>query len=90
MLLPEGIESIDRAPHDLVVAIEHASKVCDWQENLLSEEVPPSWMWPFDEELVEWFEAIDEKRKDRYGGGDDSSSGGDGMMSNELAKGRGR
>lgn len=58
----------------------------DWQENLLAEEMPPVWMWAFDDELDIWFAEVDAKRKDKYGGGDSSDS--TSMMSNELARDR--
>jgi len=50
--------------------------------------MPPSWMWPFDEELEPWFLEVERKRKDRTGGGsndepfDESSA-----AQNELAMG---
>lgn len=69
------------------MAIAHAHRVLDWQENLPSDEVPPSWMWPFEDELEIWFDQVEEKREDKYGrksGGDETVP----LMSNELAKGR--
>lgn len=67
-------------------AIEHASQIIDWQENLPKDEMPPPWMWPFQEELEVWFEAVDQKRKDARpdSSGDETVP----MMTNELAKGR--
>lgn len=65
-------------------------RVVDWHENLMPDEVPPPWMWPFEDELEIWFERVDEERKARYGGG---GSGGDEtvpLMQNELTKDRGR
>lgn len=77
-------------PADLVMAIEHAFRVCDWQENLVADEMPPQWMWPFDEELSHWFEEVDRKRKKKYGGGDESEAEDNNIdgpsMDNELAK----
>jgi len=74
------------------MAIEHAGQICDWQENLTSDEMPPRWMWPFNEELEVYFEAVDRKRKEKYGiEDDDTGSTGDtssGMMENEFARGR--
>lgn len=43
----------------------------NWFENLSSEDMPPTWMWPYDDELSTWFEGVEERRKDRYGGGSD-------------------
>lgn len=69
-----------------MMAVEHASRICQWQENLVSEEMPPSWMWHLDEELEIWFENVEEKRKERYGG--DSSDSSPELTRNELVKGR--
>lgn len=76
-------------PYELLFAIQHANRICDWQENMLSEECPPQWMWPFNDELEAWFDDVDAARKARYGGesNDDTEVP---MMANELAKGRGR
>lgn len=72
------------------MAIEHASHICDWQENLQEDEIPPEWMWPFSEELEVHFEEVDRKRKEKYGLDDDDKAGnGDmGMLDNEFARGR--
>lgn len=69
------------------MAIEHAHRILDWQENLIKDEMPPRWMWPFEDELEIWFEEVERKREERYGGkgGSDDSVP---MMSNELSKGR--
>jgi len=74
-------------PFELIFAIEHASRVCDWQENLVSEECPPAWMWAFDEELEIWFEQVDQARKAKYNLSDNDDTTVP-MMSNELARGR--
>jgi hypothetical protein len=46
-------------------------------------------MWPYEEELEIWFDQVEEARNARYGRekSDDTTVP---MMSNELAKGRGR
>lgn len=67
-------------------AIAHAHRILDWQENLQSEEMPPEWMWPFDEDLELWFEEVDRNRKEKYGGNADSSS--EEMLENEYARDR--
>lgn len=74
------------------MAIEQASRVLDWMENLVKEEMPPDWMWPFEDELEQWFADVEEKRKQKYGGGGDTSSDESSgpMMKNEFAQGRGR
>jgi hypothetical protein len=70
-----------------VRAIAHAQTVLSWQEVLTEDEMPPEWMWPFDEELESWFEDVERKRKERYGNrGDDADSSGP-MTENEYAKG---
>lgn len=74
-------------PHELVMAISHAHRILDWQENLSSDEVPPSWMWPFEDELEIWFDQVEEKRSERYGNRGDNDTTVP-MMSNEMAKGR--
>ena len=68
-LYPEGCDSIDKVPNDLAQAITHALTIVTWQENLQSEDMPPPWMWPFDEELVDWFEAVEAKHEAEAGGG---------------------
>lgn len=67
-LYPKGIDTIDEVPWDLTYAISHANKVLSWQENLSSDEMPPSWMWPFDEELELWFEDVERLREEKYSG----------------------
>jgi hypothetical protein len=36
-------------------------------ENLLPKEVPPAWMWPFEDELEQWFENVRVKRRVKHG-----------------------
>lgn len=73
----------------MTVALTHAHRVLDWQENLMSEEMPPEWMWPLDDALESWFKEVERKRKDRFGGsGDDDDDDGTPMMHNEYAKDR--
>lgn len=88
LLWPRGCKSIEEVPHDLLSAIDHASRVCDWQENLPTDELPPRWMWPFEEELADWFEQIKEAREIQRGGGANGDTSVP-MMSNEMAEGRG-
>lgn len=82
-MFPRDLDSIQDVPWDLAYAIEHAIRICHWQENLLSEDMPPHWMLPFDEELTIWFEEVEARREQRYG----SSEGNETteMMSNEYA-----
>ena len=70
-----------------MMAITHAHSILGWQENMVSEEMPPKWMWHLDWELEVWFERVDKERKARFGGGGDDEDTGD-MMTNDLAKGR--
>jgi len=67
-------------------AIDQANRILDWQENLSKDEVPPEWMWPFDEELKAWFEEVDRKRSEKFGGGSSSGDIDGPSMSNQLAE----
>lgn len=84
-LLPRGLDSIQDIPWDLSLAIDHAIRVCSWQENLIGKEMPPQWMWPFEDELELWFERVDAQRKEKYGGGSDDDETSP-MMSNEFSE----
>lgn len=70
------------------MAILHAIRICGWQENLTEDEMPPDWMWSFEDLLEPWFEEVDEKRKARFGGNDRDTDTTVPMMENELARGR--
>jgi hypothetical protein len=59
----------------------------DWQENLQSEELPPEWMWPYDDDLELWFEEVDRRRREKFGGSDADASS-EGMLANEYARDR--
>jgi hypothetical protein len=80
-LIP-GSSSIEEVPWDLASAIDHAIRVCSWQENLMEDEMPPQWMWPFDLELEDWFSEVERARKAKYGGDSDETSE---MVSNEYS-----
>ena len=71
MLLPSGVATVDDMPADLMLAITHARLVLSWEENLLKKEQPPSWMWPFPEELKTWFEEVEIARDHERGGSPD-------------------
>jgi hypothetical protein len=77
-------------PADLSAAIEHANRICQWQENLMPDEMPPHWMWHLDGTLDDWFAEVERKREDRHhnpeGAVNDDSSGS--WVENEYAKGR--
>ncbi len=57
-------------------------------ENLLDEEMPPSWMWCHEDELTEWFDEVTRKRDEKYG--KTSTDETVPMTTNEFAQGRGR
>lgn len=72
-----------------MVAIKQANSILDWHEHLVPEDRPPRWMWSLDEEIIDWFEALaekrDQERKDREDDREEVP-----QWENELAKGRGR
>lgn len=68
----------------MAAAIEHAVKICSWQENLLGAEMPPWWMLPFDSELEIWFERVDKERKEKYGSDTEEDDGP--VVENEFAE----
>lgn len=70
-------------PFDLYKAVEHATNILHWQENLPESEMPPEWMWSVDHELEIWFERISEERDEKCGGGDKRDEVP--LMDNELA-----
>lgn len=87
LLWPKGCVNVEDIPWELSVAIQHAYRVLSWQENLTEDEMPPVYMWPFEEALELHFERVDRARKDKYGSGSgDEDDGGTPMMSNELAE----
>lgn len=45
-------------------------------------------MWAFEDELDEWFKAVERKRKERWGRKDDDDDEQPDMMENELARQR--
>lgn len=47
----------------MMAVFDHALKILSWQENMVSDEMPPSWMWHLDHELVLWFEKLEKKRE---------------------------
>lgn len=73
---------------DLLRTIQHAHRILDWQENCIDDEMPPRWMWPFDDELETWFDGVMTARKAKFSspGSDEEPEGG--MEENELARGR--
>jgi hypothetical protein len=84
MLFPSGIDSVMDAPADLMLAIEHCNSVLSWRENLANDEIPPRWMWPFVEDINEWFEVIQMNRDEKSG--KDQPDPEKNMLTNSLAK----
>lgn len=64
------------------MAVSHADTILHWRENLLADEMPPEWMWPFPDELNKWFEQVELDREARAKGEDP----GEHLERNELAK----
>jgi hypothetical protein len=73
-LLPSGC-NIEAVPHDLHLALEHAYKILNWQENLSDDEMPPRWMWHLDWELEAHFATVRRKRDEKFGTSDSSAGG---------------
>ena len=82
-LLPSGCLSFDDIPVDLLRAIQHAERIVSWQDNLMEGEMPPEWMWLFEEKLSSWFEDVKSKRNGESGS---DSGGGESMIGNEFAQ----
>lgn len=66
MLMSEDCQSILEVSSDLMTAVNHCRTVHGWEDNLSGEEMPPRWMWPFPEELSEWFEEVQMARDKKY------------------------
>ncbi len=61
---PKGCTSIEDVPWDVLSVITQAHTILQWQENLSKDEMPPEWMWPFNEEISEWIEEVVRARKE--------------------------
>lgn len=77
--------TLNEVPVDLLRAIAHANKILDWYENMISTDIPPEWMWSFDEPLNEWFDDLKAANSSTTPEHTEVP-----MMENELAAGRGR
>lgn len=88
LLWPRDCTSIEELPTELIHAVDHANRICDWQENLPKDEMPPEWMWPFEEELVAWFESVNEAREAERSSSSPNGDTSVPMMQNEMAEGR--
>jgi hypothetical protein len=65
-----------------MTAIDHATNVNSWYENCSPSEMPPRWMWPFDDEVNQWFEEVQLARQAGSPGPDADSES---MVVNEYA-----
>lgn len=84
-LWPRDVTSIEDLPYDLSIAIDQAYRICGWQENLQSDEMPPQWMWHLDWEIEAWFIDVQRMREEKYGmKSDDNYDSGD-REDNEYA-----
>jgi hypothetical protein len=72
------------------MAISHAQTILGWQENLMSEDMPPEWMWPLGEELNDWFDAVKARQDERFGRNSDEKEDAPDMAQNELTRGKKR
>ena len=84
VLKPDDCSDND-IPWDFQMAVDQAYRIISWLDNLPKKEMPPQWMWPFDEKIIEWFNAVN---SDRNGGisTDESKN----LVQNDFAKGRGK
>ena len=87
-ILPEGM-NLTNMPNDLFLVMEHALRILSWQENLTSDECPPSWMWGLDWEIEAWFDKVKIDRDRKYGktpkpGDSDFNDEGGGMFEENV------
>lgn len=85
---PEGCNTVDEVPNDLLSAFSHACYILRASENFMEDEQPPDWVWAFPEELEAHFERIKRERKKKFGGdkGQSDDSEDSGWVQNEYAK----
>lgn len=72
-LWPKGCASIEDVPTDLLDAISHSLRILSWQENPWHgdvENIPPMWMWPFDEKIQKHFKMLDTSSTEGSGSDD--------------------
>lgn len=77
-MLPSGC-NIETIPADLMLCIDHATRILGWQENLSEDEMPDHWKWHLDWEIEEHFKQVKIQREAKYG----SSSSSDESYSDE-------
>jgi hypothetical protein len=86
-----GITDLREMPFDLMTAFQHASTILGWFENIPLEEQPPDWMWPFTDEVSQWFDEVKLARRQESGLDDGEGSLDEwSAMSNEFAEDRGK
>lgn len=73
-LWPKGVDTIEEVPEELLRVIEHAGTVLIWHENLPQEDIPPSWMWPLQDQLDLHFKMVDDKRDGDSGSSDEAGT----------------
>lgn len=66
-LLPEGSTSLRDVPYLWLDAVRFALVVLSFDE-LPSDERPPRRIWRDGERLKEWFDAVNKRREEKYGG----------------------
>lgn len=66
-MLPKDCYNIEEVPTDLMIALDHATRILGWQEHLSEDEMPERWKWHLDWELEEHFERVKIERKEKYG-----------------------
>ena len=79
-----GVSCVEEVSIDLLRAVQHAERIISWQENLIEEEMPPVWMWPFEDRLSVWFEQVKAKRESGVSNSDSSDDSS--MLTNEFAE----
>ncbi len=82
-LWPVGCERVEDVPYDLARALPHAHRILNWYENVSEDEMPPQWMWPFEEKLEEHFATIKANRESETI--EDNSGAETSLTKNELA-----
>lgn len=84
--MPIKVNSAEDIPWDFALAVSHGLAIINWQENLPKEEIPPEWMWCFDDELEQWFENVKAEREKKYNTGNSKTDyDKPGFMQNEFA-----
>ena len=84
-LLPPGVAGLNDCPYTIFDAIRMGALFLGWDE-LPKDERPPRSIWLDGEKLEDWFNMVNKRRDEKYGG-----KGGSGQIEdpvqNEAAKG---